>query len=732
MPQGSSPEPITVLAVTADSRYADDAQAHLEQQGRFRVRTAETMEGALEQYHTAAPDCIISDYTLPEADGLALLSAVRMQDPELPFFMFAENGEDVVSRAIAAGVTDYFTAQEYRREWDTLGTLLSEAVMYYRSRPEQEPPEQRVRNVLDAAEETIAIARAGQCEFVNAAGVDLFGADEPTDLLGQQLEELLEAAPEEYLPPSAAQQPAEPTVQRSETRARSPDGTLTPVSVTATPAEWDGNRAVALVLRDLSERRQRSQELSLRERAMDDAPVGITVVEAGDDQPLVYVNEGFERLTGYDESEILGCNCRFLQGPDTAEEPVRQMWEAIVAEEPVTVELCNYRKDGTQFWNRVTITPLRNEAGQVTHYLGFQEDVTERKEAKTDLRRFKRAVEAAGHAIFITGTDGRIEYVNSAFEEITGYDRGAAIGAEASILQSKLLSEEFYQAVFASLDPGEVWADEVLNRRQSGALYHARQTIASITDEEGDIEAFVGIQTDITEQIERDQQLAVLDRMLRHNLRNDINIMMSHAEMIVEGIAEDPTEAANRIVEKGQQLVEMADKERNATSMLSEPAAADPQDIVAIAERTVLWLRERYPSAELSLSAPTGSQVVSVVPEIEQALIELIENAIKHSDSESPQVEIAVDPAAETVEIAVEDWAPPIPVEERDIISGEVEIDALSHSSGMGLWLVNWIVTRSGGTLAFESGDTRGNTVRLVLPRASEREGEGSAPDDGS
>lgn len=104
----------------------------------------------------------------------------------------------------------------------------------------------------------------------------------------------------------------------------------------------------------------------LRERAMDEAPIGITISDPSQsDNPLVYVNDGFCELTGYPRDEILGQNCRFLQGDATRDGPVTRMRTAIEAAEPVTVELRNYRKDGSMFWNRITIAPIRSDSGEV-------------------------------------------------------------------------------------------------------------------------------------------------------------------------------------------------------------------------------------------------------------------------------------------------------------------------------------------------------------------------------
>jgi len=122
---------------------------------------------------------------------------------------------------------------------------------------------------------------------------------------------------------------------------------------------------------------------SLKTRTMDEAPVGITIADATEpDMPLVYVNAAFERITGYSPAYAVGRNCRFLQGEATRKEPIAEMRAAIEAGEATSVELRNYRRDGSLFWNEVTIAPLRNAAGDITHYVGFQHEVTRRKQAE--------------------------------------------------------------------------------------------------------------------------------------------------------------------------------------------------------------------------------------------------------------------------------------------------------------------------------------------------------------
>jgi len=118
--------------------------------------------------------------------------------------------------------------------------------------------------------------------------------------------------------------------------------------------------------------------LKLKEQAIDAAPVGITISDPDrEDNPLVYLNERFEALTGY--SDVIGENCRFLQGEETDPETRAQLREAIGEQRPVSVEILNYRKHGQKFWNRLDIAPVHDDDGNVINYVGFQMDITERK-----------------------------------------------------------------------------------------------------------------------------------------------------------------------------------------------------------------------------------------------------------------------------------------------------------------------------------------------------------------
>jgi PAS domain S-box-containing protein len=150
--------------------------------------------------------------------------------------------------------------------------------------------------------------------------------------------------------------------------------------------ETSGERYVGIACVDISDQRQSFPDHQLKERAMDEAPVGITLSDpTTEDNELIYVNNAFERITGYETESAVGQNCRFLQGEETSEESVAKMRNAIENRESTVVEVLNYPKSGEKFCNEVTITSLHDDSGGLTHVVGCQRDISKRKRAEQEL-----------------------------------------------------------------------------------------------------------------------------------------------------------------------------------------------------------------------------------------------------------------------------------------------------------------------------------------------------------
>jgi two-component system, sensor histidine kinase and response regulator len=138
-------------------------------------------------------------------------------------------------------------------------------------------------------------------------------------------------------------------------------------------------RLIYCVARDETQSKASEMQFQLRNRAIESSPMGVAIADMTlPDQPLIYVNLSFERMTGYTPMEVIGTNCRFLQGDDRQQDGLPLIREAILQEQAITVVLRNYRKDKTLFYNELTLAPIHNEHGNLTHYVGISNDVTNR------------------------------------------------------------------------------------------------------------------------------------------------------------------------------------------------------------------------------------------------------------------------------------------------------------------------------------------------------------------
>jgi len=501
-------------------------------------------------------------------------------------------------------------------------------------------------------------------------------------------------------------------------------GQLQRAIVVSSLVEWDGTEQVQTSVfpiagggTDADSRRP------LHDQTMDEAPIGISIADPnGKDNPIIYANDGFSELTGYPLEEVLGQNCRFLQGEHTREEPVAQMREAIDNEEPVTVELRNYRKDGSMFWNRVTIIPIRSDSGTVTNWLGYQQDITAEKRYEQDLSLFKEQAKEADKSIFITDSDGTIEYVNPAFETITGYTADEAVGRTPRILKSGQQDEAFYAELWDQITAGEVWEAELTNQTKYGELFEVKQKIVPVTDEHGEITHFVAIEQDVTEKVLTTQTLDVLNRVLRHNLRNSLNAIDGHAELLEDECLDPEARKASVAAIRNQaaSMQQIAEKTAEIRSIWDPTEAHETWEELDV-ESLVETYQRQYPEADIT-SIIDGDGVVRAQSAelLKKAVDEAVTNAIEHADRSPPEVTVTVQhsPTENQFRVRVTDTGPGIPELERQTIESGGETP-LGHSLGIDLWLMEWITTTLGGELTIEDNEPRGSVVTFQLPSGS-------------
>ena len=377
-------ESVRVLHADSEPDFADLAAMHLEREREaFDVCTATSATEGLDRLAEEDIDCIVSDYDMPGMDGLDFLEAVREEYPDLPFILFTGRGsEEIASEAISAGVTEYLNKGTGPDQYTVLANRIDNAVEEYRAERELIETDQVVRTILDSLPLVLyTLDEEGRFTRSQGKALETIGL-EPGEIVGRSVFEVFEGSPEiiDHCERAFDGELVEEVVEVGDTVFRSWYQPL---------RDEDGDVVGVVGLStDVTERERREDELEWKTAALDNAPIGITMTDpAQEDNPLVFVNEHFCAQTGYTEEEVLGRNCRLLQGEETDPEPVARLREGIEAKEPVTTELRNYRKDGTAFWNELLVAPISLDDGRSERYVGFQRDVTERVNRKRELKR---------------------------------------------------------------------------------------------------------------------------------------------------------------------------------------------------------------------------------------------------------------------------------------------------------------------------------------------------------
>jgi diguanylate cyclase (GGDEF)-like protein/PAS domain S-box-containing protein len=209
--------------------------------------------------------------------------------------------------------------------------------------------------------------------------------------------------------------------------------------------------------------------LPRREDALEVAAESMLVADSR--RRTIYVNPAFEALTGYAAADMVGRSCAILQGAATSPETSQALRAALDAGRPFRGELLNYRKDGTSFWNEVTVLPVFDAVGTLVQFVGTQRDITARRVGDEQLLLASRAFEEGSEGFIIADAQRRIIKVNAAFTAISGYSEADVIGRDPSILSSGRHDQGFYRAMWQSVDEAGHWQGEIWNRRKDGTVY---------------------------------------------------------------------------------------------------------------------------------------------------------------------------------------------------------------------------------------------------------------------
>ncbi len=236
-------------------------------------------------------------------------------------------------------------------------------------------------------------------------------------------------------------------------------------------------------------------------------PVVITSADASAGFPVEFANPAFCTMTGYALNELQGKSLKMLQGPDTNPAVIAEMRECLRQGRYFEGTTTNYRKDRTAYVVRWRISPVRDERGELTHFLSIQQDMTELARSRERTQLLTQGLDAASDPIMVADVNSEIIFVNKAFSKASGYLPEELIGKTPSMLKSGAHDATFYEDLYEALAAGKEFKATFVNRRKDGSVYHNEQHISPVMDSHGKITHYISVSRDITDRVEREHAL---------------------------------------------------------------------------------------------------------------------------------------------------------------------------------------------------------------------------------
>ncbi|MBI3670340.1 MAG: PAS domain S-box protein [Acidobacteria bacterium] len=264
--------------------------------------------------------------------------------------------------------------------------------------------------------------------------------------------------------------------------------------------------------REIAERKRVEERLALLAHAVESSA---ELIAMGDLEGRInFVNRAFLEAYGGEEKEILRKHLSDLlssKNPAGLYEEIRLQTEC----GGWRGELLHLRKNGSEFPAFLSTGLIKDKEGRVLGQFGIAQDITERKRAEAELSKVSSAVQQTADSVLITSNSGVIEYVNPAFEKLTGYSKEEVLGKTPRVLKSGEHDDAFYQGLWKTILSGNIFRDVVINRKKGGDLYHEEKTITPVRDSQGSITHFVAAGRDITERKRAERALQQAEEKYR-------------------------------------------------------------------------------------------------------------------------------------------------------------------------------------------------------------------------
>lgn len=494
-----------------------------------------------------------------------------------------------------------------------------------------------------------------------------------------------------------------------------------------------------------------SADIRLFEAALNASSNGVVITDnLLPDQPIIYCNRAFEQLTGYDRDEIIGHNCRFLQSGDREQDDRTKIRKAITEGENCQVEIRNYRKNGEMFWNELMISPVKDEQGQITHFIGIQNDISRRKAAENELAKEKEyleervvdrtrdleqseayqasIIETIRESLVVLDTDMKVLSVNEHFCKFF-----------------KLKSKEIIGEVLFSIGDNGQWDIPELKDLLLNILPHnnpfedfelendfprigrkllvlnARQVILKGNFQDRILLAI----EDITERREIEQRKEDFISIASHEMKTPLTSIKGNIQLLERKAQRNNdteyTMGFNKTVKSIARLERLIYDLLDVSKIQSGRIEFhftnfNFDDLVAEAVSGVQAATQTH---KLNISGSSNVEIVGDYGRLEQVIINLLNNAIKYSPA-ADEVKIHVSKVSDYVKVGITDSG--VGIHQRDhkrIFERFYRAEQITEKFpgvGIGLYVSSQIIKEHKGTLWVESEEGKGSVFNFTIP----------------
>lgn len=650
-------------------------------------------------------------------EGVSVDSIAGLSSGSTPVVAFvdADAEEGTAAIALEMGATDVVTAAGPDR-YSVLAHRVRTAVEGAETAEQLDSARARFEALANSPSlVVVTIDETSTVQYASPGSEALFGytADELvgsslTKIMPDRLEEPHHVAVAEYLDSG----------ERSldwrwiELYAQHRDGSEFPIAVTFGDRTGENGHLFSAIVRDITERREREQRLRTLATAIDETMDGVGILD--EEGTYEYVNDAHASMYGYDDpSALVDEPWKTLYSEEETARFETEVLPALREEGTWRGEATGVRRDGGRFVQDLSLTRLA-DGGVVCVVRDISDRIERRRELREERRFIDSVMDALPDAFYVLDPDGTFSRWNDQLKAMTGYT-----GDELAEMRATELVPQDDQELIATA-MASVFHDREPQTVQSALLTEQGEHIphefsgSPIVDANDEVVGLAGIGRDISTKRFRDKQLSVLSRVLRHNVRNRTSVIKGNASYVSERVddpnlreklraidaATDDLNDASSRARRAERLLEGRDSTRRQVDI-----AATVRDALREADLEATAVHAEIPDAAMALAV--GSDPVG------HAIEEVFQNAVDHVDD--PTIHVSVVADTETVTVRIADDGPGIPEQERDVILAGEETE-LAHSTGLGLWLVEWITSLSGGSLAFEDSDLGGTAVVLAFP----------------